>query len=79
VNGTHIGRPLKLAPHQQQEVRKRYERGDTLVEIAKTYEGRSALPEIRAVFASVSPPPPLQTYIYTRLGYMIFNSNALRG
>jgi DNA invertase Pin-like site-specific DNA recombinase len=32
-------RPLKLTKHQQQEARKRYERGGTLVEIAKTYDG----------------------------------------
>jgi DNA invertase Pin-like site-specific DNA recombinase len=38
ANGTHMGRPLKLTPHQQQEARERFNRGDTLVEIAKTYD-----------------------------------------
>jgi hypothetical protein len=33
-----MGRPLKLTPHQQQEARERFKRGDTLVEIAKTYD-----------------------------------------
>jgi DNA invertase Pin-like site-specific DNA recombinase len=38
ANGVHMGRPLKLTPHQQQEARERFNRGDTLVEIAKTYD-----------------------------------------
>jgi DNA invertase Pin-like site-specific DNA recombinase len=38
ANGMHMGRPLKLTAHQQQEARDRFKRGDTLVEIAKTYD-----------------------------------------
>jgi Helix-turn-helix domain of resolvase len=30
-------RPAALTPHQQAEVRERRDRGDTLVDIAKTY------------------------------------------
>jgi DNA invertase Pin-like site-specific DNA recombinase len=36
-NGTHMGRPPKLTPHQRKEALQRIDRGDTLTDIAKTY------------------------------------------
>jgi DNA invertase Pin-like site-specific DNA recombinase len=35
--GQKIGRPYKLTPHQQQEVRQKCEAGETLVSIARSY------------------------------------------
>jgi len=37
AKGVHMGRPPKLTPHQQQEALERRERGDTLMDIARTY------------------------------------------
>ena len=38
ANGTHLGRPFKLTPHQQKEAIKRRERGEeTLAEIGRSY------------------------------------------
>jgi DNA invertase Pin-like site-specific DNA recombinase len=38
ANGTHLGRPFKLTPHQQQEAIKRRDHGgETLAEIARSY------------------------------------------
>jgi DNA invertase Pin-like site-specific DNA recombinase len=35
--GVHMGRPWKLTPHQQQEALKRRKNGETLVDIARSY------------------------------------------
>jgi DNA invertase Pin-like site-specific DNA recombinase len=35
--GVHMGRPWKLTPHQQQEAVKRRKNGETLVDIARSY------------------------------------------
>jgi DNA invertase Pin-like site-specific DNA recombinase len=35
--GVHMGRPPKLTNHQQREVLARLDRGETLIEIARSY------------------------------------------
>jgi DNA invertase Pin-like site-specific DNA recombinase len=37
ANGKSLGRPFKLTPHQRQEARKRINAGDTVREIARTF------------------------------------------
>jgi DNA invertase Pin-like site-specific DNA recombinase len=37
AKGVHMGRPLKLTPHQRQEAIERLDRGDSLTDIARTY------------------------------------------
>ena len=37
ARGVHLGRPLKLTPHQKQEALRRREAGESLTEIAKSY------------------------------------------
>jgi DNA invertase Pin-like site-specific DNA recombinase len=37
ANGVHMGRPPKLTPHQRQEALERRERGEPLVDIARTF------------------------------------------
>jgi DNA invertase Pin-like site-specific DNA recombinase len=37
ARGVKLGRPFKLTPHQQREARTRRERGDTLMDIARSY------------------------------------------
>jgi DNA invertase Pin-like site-specific DNA recombinase len=37
AKGVQLGRPPKLTPHQRREAMERRERGDTLMDIARTY------------------------------------------
>jgi DNA invertase Pin-like site-specific DNA recombinase len=37
ARGVKLGRPFKLTPHQRKEARARRERGETLMDIARTY------------------------------------------
>jgi DNA invertase Pin-like site-specific DNA recombinase len=37
ARGVKLGRPFKLTPHQQKEARARRERGETLMDIARSY------------------------------------------
>jgi DNA invertase Pin-like site-specific DNA recombinase len=37
ARGVKLGRPFKLTPHQQREARARRDRGETLMDIARTY------------------------------------------
>jgi DNA invertase Pin-like site-specific DNA recombinase len=37
AKGVHMGRPLKLTPHQRREAIERRERGDSLTDIARTF------------------------------------------
>jgi DNA invertase Pin-like site-specific DNA recombinase len=37
AKGVHMGRPLKLTPHQRQEAIERLDRGDSPTDIARTY------------------------------------------
>jgi DNA invertase Pin-like site-specific DNA recombinase len=37
AKGVHMGRPLKLTPHQRQEAIARLDRGDSLIDVARTY------------------------------------------
>jgi DNA invertase Pin-like site-specific DNA recombinase len=37
ARGVHMGRPSKLTPHQQREALERRENGETLVDIARTF------------------------------------------
>jgi DNA invertase Pin-like site-specific DNA recombinase len=49
ARGQHMGRPPKLAPHQQQEARRRSAEGATLKELAKSYNvGRATISRLAA-------------------------------
>jgi DNA invertase Pin-like site-specific DNA recombinase len=37
AKGIHMGRPLKLTPHQRQEAIRRLDHGDSLTDVARTY------------------------------------------
>ena len=37
ARGVHIGRPFKLTLHQRREARERHERGETLVDIGRSF------------------------------------------
>jgi DNA invertase Pin-like site-specific DNA recombinase len=42
ARGQHMGRPIKMTPHQRREAVKRRERGELLTEIARTYNVSAA-------------------------------------
>ena len=49
ARGQHIGRPPKLTPQQQKEARRRRAEGETLKELAKSYNvGKSTISRLRA-------------------------------
>ena len=54
ARGVHMGRPLKLNAYQRKEARERHDRGETLVDIARTY-GVSHMTIARAVDATPNP------------------------
>jgi DNA invertase Pin-like site-specific DNA recombinase len=54
ARGVHMGRPLKLTAYQRKEARERRDKGETLVDIARSY-GVSHMTIARAVEA-----PPCQ-------------------
>ena len=54
ARGVHMGRPLKLNAYQRKEARERHDKGETLVDIARTY-GVSHMTIARAVDATPNP------------------------
>jgi DNA invertase Pin-like site-specific DNA recombinase len=49
ARGQHMGRPPKLTPQQQKEARRRRAEGETLKELAKSYNvGKSTISRLRA-------------------------------
>ena len=49
ARGQHMGRPPKLTPQQQKEARRRRAEGETLKELAKSYNvGKSTISRLAA-------------------------------
>jgi DNA invertase Pin-like site-specific DNA recombinase len=44
ANGKSLGRPFKLTDHQRREARKRLQAGDTVREIARSYNASANVP-----------------------------------